>query len=60
VIRPCGIDIVRRAYELWKQAGMPDGKDQEFYYQAERELIDAAVSTDQPDREATTTDAVTA
>jgi hypothetical protein len=36
--KPAGIDIVRRAYELWEQAGKPDGRDQEFYLQAEREL----------------------
>ena len=28
---PAEIDIVRRAYELWQQAGEPEGKDQEFY-----------------------------
>jgi hypothetical protein len=32
------MDIVRRAYELWEQAGKPDGRDQEFYHHAEREL----------------------
>jgi hypothetical protein len=32
------MDIVRRAYELWQQAGEPEGKDQEFYHQAEQEL----------------------
>jgi Protein of unknown function (DUF2934) len=36
--RPAGIEIVRRAYELWEQAGKPDGRDQEFYHQAEKEL----------------------
>jgi hypothetical protein len=36
--RPAEMDIVRRAYELWEQAGKPDGRDQEFYHQAEREL----------------------
>jgi hypothetical protein len=30
------MDIVRRAYELWEQAGKPDGRDQELYHQAER------------------------
>jgi hypothetical protein len=33
-----GIEIVRRAYKIWEDAGKPDGKDQEFYHQAEREL----------------------
>lgn len=40
--KPRQIEIVRRAYELWEQAGKPDGKDQEFYHQAERELTEAA------------------
>jgi len=47
VARPSGIEIVRRAYELWEQAGKPDGQDQEFYHQAERELTETAAS-DQP------------
>jgi hypothetical protein len=36
--RPRQMDVVRRAYELWEQAGKPEGKDEEFYFQAEREL----------------------
>jgi hypothetical protein len=32
------MDIVRRAYELWEQARKPDGRDQQFYHQAEQEL----------------------
>lgn len=40
--KPRGIEIVRRAYELWEQAGKPEGQDQEFYHQAERELTEAA------------------
>lgn len=40
--KPRGIEIVRRAYELWELAGKPDGRDQEFYHQAERELTEAA------------------
>jgi hypothetical protein len=42
VAKPRGIEIVRRAYELWEQAGKPDGQDQEFYHRAERELTEAA------------------
>ena len=30
--------IIHRAYELWEQAGKPEGRDQEFYHQAEQEL----------------------
>jgi hypothetical protein len=48
--RPTQMDIVRRAYELWKQAGQPDGKDYEFYYQAERELNEAANKGDEEPR----------
>ncbi|MES2196280.1 MAG: DUF2934 domain-containing protein [Pseudomonadota bacterium] len=45
--RPRGIEIVRRAYELWERAGKPDGRDQEFYHQAERELTaEAAPDTE--------------
>jgi hypothetical protein len=35
---PKEIDVVRRAYQLWQQAGEPSGKDDEFYHQARREL----------------------
>lgn len=27
-----------RAFQLWDQAGQPEGREQEFWYQAEREL----------------------
>ena len=40
--KPLSIEIVRRAYELWQQAGEPEGRDQEFYLEAERELTEAA------------------
>jgi Protein of unknown function (DUF2934) len=42
---PAGMDIVRRAYELWQQAGEPKGRDQEFYHKAEQELRDADESS---------------
>ena len=29
-----------RAYQLWDQAGQPDGRDQEFWHDAERELAE--------------------
>jgi hypothetical protein len=29
-----------RAYELWEQAGRPSGRDEQFWFQAERELDD--------------------
>ena len=43
--KPAEIDIVRRGYEIWQQAGEPAGKDQEFYHLAEQELRDADKSS---------------
>ena len=42
---PTKEQITHRAYELWEQAGKPEGRDQEFYYQAEQELRDADKSS---------------
>jgi hypothetical protein len=33
-----GIEIIRRAYKIWEDSGKPEGKDEEFYLRAEREL----------------------
>jgi hypothetical protein len=33
-------EIQTRAYQLWEQAGKPEGRDQEFWHQAERELME--------------------
>jgi hypothetical protein len=30
--------IRQRAFELWEAAGSPEDREQEFWYQAEREL----------------------
>ena len=32
------MELTRRAYELWQQAGEPKDRDEEFYHQAEREM----------------------
>jgi Protein of unknown function (DUF2934) len=45
---PKMMDIVRRAYQIWLENGKPEGKDQEFYYQAERELKEAEERGDPP------------
>ena len=42
---PKRMDVVRRAYELWEQAGRPEGRDQEFYLLAEQELRNADKSS---------------
>jgi len=47
--KPKEMDIVRRAYELWQQAGEPQGRDQEFYLQAERELQEALDKSNRED-----------
>ena len=36
--RPPEIEIVRKAYELWEQSGKPEGRDQEFYLRALKDL----------------------
>lgn len=36
--KPKEMDVVRRAYELWQQAGEPAGRDDEFYLAAKAEL----------------------
>ncbi len=30
--------VAERAYEIWQQSGRPQGRDQEHWFQAEREL----------------------
>jgi hypothetical protein len=36
--KPKDMDVIRRAYELWQQAGEPTGRDDEFYHTARAEL----------------------
>jgi hypothetical protein len=36
--KPKEMDVIRRAYELWQQAGEPTGRDDEFYHAAKSEL----------------------
>jgi hypothetical protein len=37
---PTQQQITVRAYELWERAGKPQGRDEEFYHEAEKELND--------------------
>jgi DNA invertase Pin-like site-specific DNA recombinase len=48
---PTKEQIIHRAYELWEQAGKPDGRDEEFYHQAEQELRNADKDTENQRRE---------
>jgi hypothetical protein len=37
---PTQEQIIHRAYEIWEKNNKPEGRDEEFYYQAEQELRD--------------------
>jgi hypothetical protein len=39
---PTQLNIIRRAFELWQQAGCPEGRDKDLCRQAERELREKA------------------
>ena len=39
--KPTPEQSLNRAHELWEQNGKPDGREDEFYFQAERELREA-------------------
>lgn len=61
--------VARRAYEYWQQQGSPDGRDQEMWFEAERQLATEATAlksslpewqSDHPKREEAATPAPTA
>ena len=35
--KPTQEQIIHRAYQLWEQNNKPDGRDEEFYHQAEKQ-----------------------
>lgn len=39
--------IAARAYALWEAQGRPEGRDQEFWFAAEQELMDAEGAADE-------------
>jgi hypothetical protein len=47
--KPTRMEVVRRAYELWEKAGKLEGRDQEFYHQAERELEKESEDPESPE-----------
>jgi hypothetical protein len=49
--KPTEQDIAARAYRLWEEAGMPEGKDEEFWRAAEQQLLneDRSNPTRKPD-----------
>lgn len=42
--KPSPSDIAKHAYRLWEREGHPHGRDQEHWYQAEREVLGAATA----------------
>ncbi len=40
---PARDSIAARAYEIWLESGRPNGKDQEHWFQAEREIRSGTV-----------------
>jgi Protein of unknown function (DUF2934) len=47
--QPTEEQIRKRAFELWEQAGKPEGREDEFWNQAQRELQGEEESGD-PDK----------
>jgi DUF2934 family protein len=45
--RPDEANIRKRAREIWKESGRPAGRDEEFWFQAEREIRDAEKLTNE-------------
>ena len=43
--QPTKEQITHRAYQLWEQAGKPEGRDDEFYHLAEQDLRNADQSS---------------
>jgi hypothetical protein len=43
--KPSEDQIRQRAHELWEENHRPDGRDEEFWHQAERELQAAEAGT---------------
>lgn len=37
--KPTAEEIRHRAFQLWQEAGEPEGKSDAFWYQAEQELL---------------------
>jgi hypothetical protein len=44
-LQPDEEDIRTRAYDLWRQAGEPENRDEEFWLRAEQELRNEAKSS---------------
>ena len=47
--KPTENRIRRRAREIWEENGRPSGRDEEFWFQAEREFHDAETLAEKAD-----------
>jgi Protein of unknown function (DUF2934) len=53
---PTPEQIRQRAYELWQAAGRPEGREQEFWHEAERELQNSNLGNNPDETSANFTD----
>ena len=47
--KPTKEQIIHRAYEIWEQNNKPEGRDEEFYHQAESQLEEEEPLKDMPE-----------
>jgi hypothetical protein len=49
MVKPTDEQIRQRAHELWQEAGRPEGQQDQFWFEAERELTrpDTALNPDE-------------
>jgi hypothetical protein len=55
---PTRNEIEQRAYALWHRAGRPEGREEEFWYEAERELQNSDTTDHSSERSDTFTEPV--
>jgi hypothetical protein len=47
--KPTQEEITLRAYQIWEENNKPEGRDEEFYHQAEKELSEGQLDGPTPD-----------
>jgi hypothetical protein len=53
---PTDDQIRERAHQLWESAGRPEGREEEFWFEAERELTNGAAPDNPEERSSTFTE----
>lgn len=46
--KPSESDIAKHAYQLWEREGRPQGRDKDHWHAAEREILGAATTQEEP------------